>query len=68
MALSTHIHSNKLMFSSHLTHLAVRASSPANALAGSHDLSVKKAHFHRNKQKEAVCPPSPNVGIQVKQM
>ena len=68
MALSTHTHSNKLMFPSQLTHLAVKASSHANALAGSHDLSLKKAHFHSNKQKGAVCPPLPNVVAQVKQM
>lgn len=58
MALSIHVHSNKLMFPSQLTHLAVKPGSRANALAGSQDLSIKKAHFHSNKQKEATCPLS----------
>lgn len=59
MALSIHVHSNKLMFPSQLTHLAVKASSPANALAGSQDLSIKKAHFHSNTQREATSPLFP---------
>lgn len=69
IALSTHIRSNTLIFPSQRNHLAIKASSPANALADSRDLSIKPPpQFHIKKQKEAVYPPSPKLGIELKQM
>lgn len=58
MALSTHVHSNKLMSPSQLTHLAVKASSLANVIAGSTDLS-KKHIFTVISQKEQYALPHP---------
>lgn len=65
MALSTHVHSNKLLFLSQLTNLAAKTSPPASAFAGSHNLSIQKytAHFHVNKQKETACPLALNLGV-----
>lgn len=60
MALSTHSHSNTLIFPSQRTHLAIKASSPANALADSRDISIKKKPHNfilRSKKKQYILHP-----------